>query len=97
MTKLIDRIRNMVSDINSIDDLNIISDIIKRHRSYLGQKNSYNLIKGDKVKIVGSGKIQEGVIEKINRTRAIVMVGSIGYNVPFEMIRKQGDELDWTN
>ena len=88
MNKLITRIRNMVSDVDNIDDLNIIKDIITNQRRYLAQKNAFGLVKGDKVKITGSNKIEEGVIEKVNRTRAVVMVGNIGWNVPFEMIRK---------
>ena len=84
----IDDIRDKISDLDNIDDLNTIRDIIKNQRKYLAQKNAFNLIKGDKVKIVGSGKIQEGTIEKINRTRAVIMVGNTGWNVPFEMIRK---------
>ena len=84
----IDDIRGKISDLDNIDDLNTIRDIIKNQRKYLAQKNAFNLIKGDKVKIVGSGKIQEGTIEKINRTRAVVMVGNTGWNVPFEMLRK---------
>jgi len=88
MSQLIDEIRTRISDIDSIEDLNILRDIITNQKKYLGQKNAFNLIKGDKVKIVGSGKIEEGIIEKINRTRAVVMVGNVGWNVPFEMIRK---------
>tara|TARA_B100000519_G_C14216726_1_gene425350 strand:+ start:101 stop:346 length:246 start_codon:yes stop_codon:yes gene_type:complete len=78
----------MVSDVDNIDDLNIIKDIITNQRRYLAQKNAFGLVKGDKVKITGSNKIEEGIIEKVNRTRAVVMVGNIGWNVPFEMIRK---------
>jgi len=88
MSQIIDEIRNRISDIENIDDLNIIRDILSNQRKYLGQKNAYNLIKGDEVKIIGSGKIEKGIIEKINRTRAVVMVGNVGWNVPFEMIRK---------
>ena len=88
MNKLVTKIRNMVSDIDNIDDLNIIKDIVTNQRRYLAQKNAFGLVKGDKVKITGSNKIEEGVIEKVNRTRAVVMVGNIGWNVPFEMIRK---------
>ena len=88
MSQLIDEIRTRISDVNSIEDLNILRDIITNQKKYLGQKNAFNLIKGDKVKIIGSGKIEEGIIEKINRTRAVVMVGNVGWNVPFEMIRK---------
>ena len=85
---LVDEIRNKISDLDDIDDLNIIRDIIRNQKKYLGQKNAFGLIKGDKVKITGSGRIREGVIEKINRTRAVVMVGDVGWNVPFEMLRK---------
>ena len=88
MSQLIDEIRTRISDVNSIEDLNILRDIITNQKKYLGQKNAFNLIKGDEVKIVGSGKIEKGIIEKINRTRAVVMVGNVGWNVPFEMIRK---------
>ncbi len=88
MNKLVNRIRNMISDLDNIDDLNIIRDLTRNQKKYLGQKNAFNLIKGDKVKITGSGKMQEGIIEKINRTRAVVMVGNVGWNVPFEMLRK---------
>ena len=88
MSQLIDEIRTRISDVNSIEDLNILRDIITNQKKYLGQKNAFNLIKGDKVKIIGSGKIEEAIIEKINRTRAVVMVGNVGWNVPFEMIRK---------
>tara|TARA_Y100001973_G_C5188978_1_gene329675 strand:+ start:1010 stop:1291 length:282 start_codon:yes stop_codon:yes gene_type:complete len=84
----IDEIRNLISNLDNIDDLNTIKEIVMNQRKYLAKKNAFNLIKGDKVKITGSGKIKEGIIEKINRTRAIVMVGDTGWNVPFEMIRK---------
>ena len=85
---LVDDIRNKISDLDNIDDLNTIKEIVKNQRKYLGQKNAFNLIKGDKVKITGSGRIQEGIIERINRTRAVVMVGNVGWNVPFEMLKK---------
>ena len=85
----IDDIRGKISDLDSIDDLNIVRDLVRNQKKYLGQKNAFNLIKGDKVKITGSGKIQEGTIERINRTRAVVMVENRGYNVPFTMITKE--------
>ena len=61
---------------------------LQAFQEYLAKKNALGLIKGDKVKITGSGKIQEGIIEKINKTRAVVMVENVGWNVPFEMLRK---------
>ena len=92
MNQLIDEIRSRISDLNNIDDLNIIKDIVKNQRKYLAQKNAFGLMKGDKVRITGSNKIEEGIINKINRTRAVVMVGNVGWNVPFEMIRKVPNE-----
>ena len=92
MNQLIDEIRSKISDLDNMDDLNIIKDIIKNQRKYLAQKNAFGLIKGDKVRITGSNKIEEGIINKINRTRALVMVGNVGWNVPFEMIRKVPNE-----
>ena len=85
---LIDEIRGKISELDSMDDLNTIKEIVMNQRKYLAKKNAFNLIKGDKVKITGSGKIKEGIIEKINRTRAVVMVGNTGWNVTFEMLRK---------
>lgn len=84
----IDDIRNKISDLDNMDDLNTIKEIVKNQRKYLAQKNAFGLIKGDKVKITGTNRLEEGIIEKINRTRAVVMVGNVGWNVPFEMLRK---------
>ena len=88
MNELIDEIRNKISDLDSMDDLNIIKEIVANQRKYLAQKNAFGLVKGQKVKITGSSKIKEGIVDKVNRTRAVVMVGNVGWNVPFEMIRK---------
>tara|TARA_R100000458_G_C8245963_1_gene223910 strand:- start:955 stop:1230 length:276 start_codon:yes stop_codon:yes gene_type:complete len=88
MNKLVTRIRNMVSDVDNMDDLNIIKEIVANQRKYLAQKNAFGLIKGEKVKITGSNRIKEGIIKKVNRTRALIMAGDIEWNVPFEMIRK---------
>ena len=89
---LVDEIKHRISDLDNIDDLNIIKNLVGVQRKYLAQKNAFGLVKGDKVKITGSSKIEEGTIEKINRTRAVVMVGNTGWNVPFEMIRKISNE-----
>ena len=77
-----------ISKLDDLDDLKYMLDLIKSRRRALAASNAYQLVKGDKVKIIGSGKTQRGVIEKVNRTRAIVMVDNRGWNVPFEMLRK---------
>ena len=44
MSQLIDEIRTRISDVNSIEDLNILRDIITNQKKYLGQKNAFNLM-----------------------------------------------------
>ena len=68
-----------------------IKDKFKTNASYL----KYTLHVGDTVRINGSGRIDSGIVDKVNRTRAIVRVwdeerqGNIQYNVPFTMITKE--------
>ena len=47
MSKLVNRIKNMISDLDNIDDLNIIKNLIGVQRKYLAQKNAFGLVKGD--------------------------------------------------
>ena len=90
---ILNEIRTKIHNLDNIDDLNIIRDIVRNQRSHIAKRNSFSLVKGDKVKIVGSKRgNDEGVIEKMNRTRAVVIINQMGWNVPFEMLRKINDE-----
>ena len=68
-----------------------VKDKFRTNASYL----KYTLSAGDTVRINGSGRIESGIVDKVNRTRAIVKVwdeerqGNIKYNVPFTMITKE--------
>ena len=62
-----------------------IKDKFKTNASYL----KYKLMPGDKVRVSGSNRIESGTIHKVNRTRAIVNVGNMKWNVPFTMITKE--------
>ena len=62
-----------------------VKDKFKTNASYL----KYKLIPGDKVRVSGSNKIEKGTIHKVNRTRAIVNVGDMKWNVPFTMLTKE--------
>jgi hypothetical protein len=62
-----------------------IKDKFKTNASYL----KYKLMPGDKVRVSGSNKIEKGTIHKVNRTRAIVNVGDMKWNVPFTMLTKE--------
>ena len=67
-----------------------VKDRFRTTASYL----KYTLQVGDTVRITGSGKVDKGVVTKINRTRAVIRVENenelpIKYNVPFTMITKE--------
>ena len=86
-------IERNIDDLNSLDDLEKVQKYLKAKRDQLASKNKYNLIIGQEVSIVGSGKVENGKIIKINRTRAVIDCFDesrqqwIHYNVPFSMIR----------
>ena len=81
-------IEKCINEIDNLDDLTRILTFIKSKRKQLGSNNAAQLIKGDKVRISGSNKIEEGIVTKINRTRAVIDVDGVSWTVPFEMITK---------
>ena len=88
-SKLVTRMRNMISDSDNLDDLKIIKDAINYRMEIVAKRNSFSFKKGDEVRIVGSGRINEGIIQKVNITRALVLSGKTSYDVPFVMLRKK--------
>ena len=67
-----------------------IKDRFKTTSSYL----KHTLRIGDEVRITGSGRIDRGIVTKVNRTRAVVKVyledkNWARYTVPFTMITKE--------
>ena len=49
----------------------------------------YDLNPGDKVSINSKRMTEDGVIKKVNRTRAVVLIDGKSWNVPFALITKQ--------
>ena len=89
--------KDLLIDLMQIRDINelrmirsAISDRIKEVASAI----KYDLDKGDKVTIDSPRReLQEdGVIMKVNRTRAVVNINGKQWNVPFAMITKQGEQ-----
>ena len=80
------------SKINLIEDLRELQQIqqfVKERRRALGNRLKYELSVGDNV-VVNSGRGRdEGVITKINRTRAVVDMRGSSWTVPFSMITKE--------
>ena len=84
----------LIDTLDTIDDLNIVKDMLGVRNSDLAKETKSGLIVGEEVTISGSNRIDSGKIVKINRTRAVVDCydknrdSMIHYTVPFSMIRK---------
>ena len=75
-----------------IDELRMIRSAISDRIKEVGSAVKYELKKGDSVIVTSSKGVESGIINKINRTRAVVNMNGIQYNVPFSMITKQGEQ-----
>ena len=75
---------------NDVNSLRPISEAIKDRKQTLSSKLKYELKPGMLVNVNGSNKFNEGVVVKVNKTRAVLNVDikgqTYGYNVPFSMI-----------
>jgi hypothetical protein len=80
-------LEKLINEIDSLDDITKIVDFVKSKRKQLASNNATHLNIGQKVRISGSNRIEEGVITKVNRSRAVVDVNGVSWTVPFEMIR----------
>ena len=85
--ELILEINQMVSK----KDLRILRSVIDDRLKMVGHMVKYSLDRGDIVTVEGGKKVdkEEGTIVKVNRTRAVVNINGIDWNVPFSMITKQ--------
>ena len=85
--EIISEIASLIHRLENTTHLNRVIDEVKQRRTSLGQQVKYKLVPGDKVLVNGNkvGK-EEGTIVKLNRTRAVVSIDSIKWNVPFSMI-----------
>ena len=82
-------IASLIHQVENTTHLNRVIDEVKQRRTSLGQQVKYKLVPGDKVLVNGNkvGK-EEGMIVKLNRTRALVSIEGIKWNVPFSMIER---------
>ena len=72
-----------------IDELRMIRSAISDRIKEVGSAVKYELKIGDSVIVTSSKGTESGSINKINRTRAVVKLDGLLYNVPFSMITKQ--------
>ena len=78
--------------IRDINELRMIRSAISDRIKEVGSAVKYELKSGDSVIVTSSKGVESGIINKINRTRAVVNMNGIQYNVPFSMITKQGEQ-----
>ena len=75
-----------IMKIDNVEMLRYIGRFIQDRRKTISNKLKYEL-RVDQEVIVDDGKSkQRGVVKKVNRTRAVVDLNGIKYNVPFSMI-----------
>ena len=71
-------------------DLDKVRDSIKMRRDDLARQSKAELSVGDVVLVDNrKGRVEKGIVKKVNRTRAVVDINNQGWNVPFSMIRKE--------
>ena len=83
--------KEILQTLMSIDDINelrLIKSAIVDKIEEVSYRIKYELVLGDKVWINSKRLDEEGIIKKINRTRAVVEINNKQWNVPFSMITK---------
>ena len=82
-----DIISHIMTEMTDTDELNHLKKVIKMRRESIASDLKGILKPGDRVKI-DSTKIPEGIIHKVNRTKAVILDDKgIGWDVPLTMIR----------
>ena len=75
--------------ITDLGELRLIRSAINDRIQEVGSRIKYDLNPGDKVSINSKRLVEDGVIKKVNRTRAVVLIEGIEWTVPFSLITKQ--------
>ena len=77
-----------------VNELRLIRSAISDRIKEVSSRIKYELKKGDAITVTSKKGVEEGIIEKINRTRAVVRMNGTSWNVPFSMIAKQKENSD---
>ena len=78
-----------VMQIRDVNELKLIRTAINDRIKEVSSRIKYELKKGDAIIVTSKKGVEDGIIEKINRTRAVVRMNGTSWNVPFSMITKQ--------
>ena len=79
----------IIMQIKDVNELKLIRSAINDRIQEVGSRIKYDLEKGDAIIVTSKKGVEDGIIEKINRTRAVVKMNGTSWNVPFSMITKQ--------
>ena len=83
--------KELLADLMQIKDVNelrLIRSAISDRIKEVSSRIKYELRKGDAIIVTSKKGVEDGVIEKVNRTRAVVRMNGTSWNVPFSMITK---------
>jgi len=85
--------KKVISEILKIDNSVDLNEVIRAVKAQQKAVKAMEVAKkkaiftaGQKVKINSRDKILKGVIEKVNRTKAIVLIGDSRYDVPLTIM-----------
>ena len=78
-----------IMQIRDLDELRLLRSAINDRIKEVASAIKYDLAPGDKVSVDSKRHKEGGIVEKINRTRAVVLIEGIKWNVPFSLITKQ--------
>ena len=82
-----DIVSHIMTKVTDIDELNHLKKVIDMKRKDIARDLKYTLMPGDRVKVDGN-RITGGIIEKVNRTKAVIKDDNgQGWTVPLTMIR----------
>ena len=70
-------------------DVRYLRNICDEQIRSISNMLKYDLNPGDKVTINSKRITEDGIIKKVNRTRAVVLIDGKQWNVPFALITKQ--------
>ena len=78
----------ILMQIKDMNELKLIRSAINDRIKEVSSRIKYELKKGDAIMVTSKKGVEDGIIEKINRTRAVVRMNGTSWNVPFSMIAK---------
>ena len=78
-----------ILSLRDVIDIRYIRNICDEKIRSISNILKYDLFPGDKVSINSKSLTEDGIIKKVNRTRAVVLIDGKQWNVPFALITKE--------